>query len=1148
MFDSIQHNKSLNVGGAPESYIPLLLRDLSVKRSLVFIADDDSQANRIAEALKFFSPDTEILFFPAWDCLPYDRVSPHRDILAKRIEVLHRLSHMDRRHIVVTTMSAFLQKVPPSDWIRNRGRSLRKNDQISQMELKASLLSQAYMETGTVNEPGEFAQRGGILDIFPAGSDHPIRLDFFGDELEDIRTFDAVTQRTLGKLEEISLLPVNEFEFNKETIERFRIRYREQFGSGDDDPLYEAVSAGRHYPGMEHWLSLFRQDLVPLLEYFPEEYLCLSRQAIEAKDSRIETIVDFYSARQNFYATGKKNQSSVYKPLPPDHLYLTNSDWETIAKHRIMFTFHPGRSLDHEGWVDGGAKMIPDFAPIRKNPDLNIYDETIKQIKAAQQKGQKVLLSASSLGASERLGQVFREHGYDTQQFLENSESFASMPTSILGRCVLPLEHGFTTDRLLFLTDQDILGDRLDHNRARKRKKPNQVFTELGHFEMGHFVVHQEHGIGRYEGLETLDIGGAPHACLKIIYQGGDKLFVPVENIDVMSKYGGEDAIIELDKLGGTAWQARKARVKKRILEMAGKLISIAAHRAVASFEPLQPPGGLYEEFCAGFPYAETEDQERAIEDVLSDFSSGKPMDRLICGDVGFGKTEIALRAAFVMAASGKQVVIVAPTTLLARQHFNTFSQRFQPFPIKLAHLSRLTGAKEIKEAKEKIARGEIDITIGTQAVLAKDISFAKLGLVIIDEEQHFGVGQKERLKELREGVHVLTLTATPIPRTLQMALTGLRDMSVIATPPIDRLAVRTFVLPVDPVILREAMMREHFRGGQIFYVCPRIEDLDKVAASLRDLVPELKIVMAHGRMTPTQLEKAMNAFYDGAYDILLSTNIVESGLDIPRANTMIIHRADIFGLAQLYQLRGRIGRSKLRGYCYLTVPAGKSLNNTAERRLDVMQTLDQLGAGFNLASQDLDIRGAGNLLGEEQSGQVKEVGVELYQQMLQEAVQFARKETTATDHEWLPQINLGLAVLIPEDYVADLSLRLGLYRRLGDLHDIEEIESFAAEMIDRFGPLPVSFQNLLKVVEIKALCRKANIEKLEAGPKGAILAFRNKQFAQPDKLIAMIAQSKGRWLIRPDQRLVYRADWENIDQRAIRALRIAQALVSLLQ
>ena len=685
------------------------------------------------------------------------------------------------------------------------------------------------------------------------------------------------------------------------------------------------------------------------------------------------------------------------------------------------------------------------------------------------------------------------------------------------------LERGFVADGIAVTAEQDILGERIARP-PRRRRRADQFIADATEIAEGDLVVHQDHGIGRYEGLTTIEVSGAPHDCLRLTYDGGDRLFVPVENIEILSRFGTETAGVALDKLGGVSWQNRKAKAKSRIRDMAGELIRTAALRRMKDGTLATPPEGLWDEFCSRFPFAETEDQARAIADVLEDLSAGRPMDRLICGDVGFGKTEVALRAAFVSAMSGSQVAVVVPTTLLARQHARTFTARFQGFPVRVAQLSRMVTAKEAAEVRAGLKDGSVNIVVGTHALLAKGIEFSDLGLVIVDEEQHFGVKHKEALKALKTDVHVLTLTATPIPRTLQLALTGVREMSVIATPPVDRLAVRTFIMPWDPVVLREAIQRERFRGGQVFCVVPRIEDMAKVAERLTEIVPEARVVQAHGRVSPTELERIMTEFGDGKHDVLLATNIVESGLDMPAVNTLLIHRADMFGLAQLYQLRGRVGRGKLRGYAYLTWPQSHRLSAAAEKRLEVMQTLDNLGAGFTLASHDLDIRGAGNLLGEEQSGQIREVGIELYQQMLEEAVADIKagqgRDGAESERDWTPQINLGLPVLIPEGYVADLPVRLGLYRRIGALASDAETDAMGAELADRFGPVPAEVENLLQVVAIKRLCREAGVEKLDAGPKGVVLSFRGNRFADPAGLVGWVQAQKGQVKLRPDHKL----------------------------
>ena len=607
---------------------------------------------------------------------------------------------------------------------------------------------------------------------------------------------------------------------------------------------------------------------------------------------------------------------------------------------------------------------------------------------------------------------------------------------------------------------------------------------------------------------------------------------------------------MQLDRLGGAAWQGRKARAKERLREMADGLIRIAAERAMKSTDAVDPPQGLFDEFCARFPYEETDDQLHAIGDVLEDLAAGRPMDRLICGDVGFGKTEVALRAAFVVAMSGQQVAIVAPTTLLARQHYKTFSERFEGWPVRVRRLSRLVPAKEQAETRDGLAKGEVEIVVGTHAVLSKQVSFKNLGLVIVDEEQHFGVKHKETLKALRADVHMLTLTATPIPRTLQMSLSGIREMSIIATPPVDRLAVRTYITPWDPVVVREALLREKYRGGQAYFVAPRIGDLPELERFLREQVPEVKFVVGHGQMAPTQLEEVMTAFYDGQYDVLLSTTIVESGLDIPTANTMIIHRADMFGLAQMYQLRGRVGRSKARAYAYLTTPAERQITLSAEKRLKVLQSLDNLGAGFQLASHDLDIRGGGNLLGDEQSGHIREIGVELYQQMLEDAVAELKArggpDEAVADRGWSPQINTGAAVLIPDAYVPDLNVRLALYRRISDAEKAQDREALAAELIDRFGPLPPEADQLLKVVAIKGLCREANVAKIDVGPKGAVVTFRNDTFRNPGGLVGFVAKNPVAWRLRPDHKVVVKGEWDTPKQRLDAAEKVLSELAKL--
>ena len=1140
------------IGGAPEGFDALVLCEVArFSGDVVFVARDDVRASRTAETLAFFAPAVERLSFPAWDCLPYDRVSPLGELVSRRIETLTRLLEPRRpatNRVVLTTVSALTQRVPSRQAFAGATLEAAAGDRVPIETLVDFAVRHGYASAETVMEPGEFAVRGGIVDIFPPGRPEPLRLDFFGDDLEAIRTFDPTTQRSTGTTEALALKPVSEVPMDERAISRFRSAYRALFGAaGDGDHLYQAVSAGQRHLGMEHWLPLFHERLETLLDYLPDAVVVLDHQAEEARDARFSLIAEYYEARRGLAGGGLAAAGTVYNPVPPDRLYLDAGDWDRLLAGRPVGALSPfGLAEGSAGAVDAGGKQGRDFADVRVRPGHNVYDALRDHIAVLKGQGRRVIVAAHTMGSRDRLGSVLAEHGVTGQAPVSGWAETEALPAGTVGLATLGLERGFCAPGLAVIGEQDVLGDRLVRS-ARPRIRADNFIAEASSLDRGDLIVHVDHGIGRYGGLVAIQVAGAPHDCLAIVYEGGDKLFLPVENIEVLSRYGSEQAGAQLDRLGGAAWQARKARLKRRIRDMADELIKVAAARALRPASKLAQSDGLFDEFCARFSYVETEDQQRAIADTLDDLDSGHPMDRLICGDVGFGKTEVALRAAFVAVMGGKQVAVVVPTTLLARQHYHSFRDRFADLPVLIEQLSRLVPAKRSREVKAGLAGGTVDIVIGTHALLAKSVAFRDLGLLVVDEEQHFGVAHKERLKQLKADVHVLTLTATPIPRTLQMALTGVRALSLIATPPVDRLAVRTSVLPYDPVVVREAILREHYRGGQTFYVCPHIEDLDGMADRLRELVPEVKIVLAHGRMAASRLEAAMTAFYGGAYDVLLSTHIIESGLDLPAVNTIVIHRADAFGLAQLYQLRGRVGRAKVRAYAYLTLPQ-HAVSAAAMKRLEVMQTLDYLGAGFSLASHDLDIRGAGNLLGEEQSGHIREVGIELYQQMLEEAVAQARgpEEGRQAADEWSPQISIGMAVLIPESYVADLGVRLGLYRRLARLAGAEEIEAFAAELIDRFGPLPEEVENLLRTVAIKRLCREAGADKVEAGPKGAVVSFRDGRFANPEGMVAFIQDHGGTARLRPDHRLVYMRAWDNPAERLAGVGQLMKALADI--
>jgi len=1115
----------ITVHGAPEGVDALLLvRRLGEHGGPVLhLARDDGRLAALAEAIGFFGPEVEVVQIPAWDCLPYDRVSPNGAIIAERIAGLSRLqAEPDRKRIVLTTVNAVLQKVPPRASLRGAGMRLAVGDSIAPEDLAAFLDGDGYNRTGTVMEPGEYALRGGIIDVFPAGEAAPVRLDLFGDTIESIRRFDAETQRSGAGVDALDFHPASELPRNESSVARFRSAWRELFGpKAVEDPLYEAVTEGRRHPGMEHYAPLFAEAMETLFDYVPGASVSLDYQAQAAVAARLELIADHYAERRGPARTGE----TPYRPIPPAMLYLDAPAFEAALARFPCFAFTPFGKPDGAEGIEAGGRP----GPILAGQPIAAFDGFADLRTKWAASGRTVILAAWSFGARERLALMLRDPGIRDIRAVANADEARALPNGTVALAVLSLDRGFVTDRLAVVAEQDLLGQRIARP-PKRRKRADQFIADATEIAAGDLVVHQDHGIGRYDGLETVTVNGAAHDCLKLLYDGGDKLFLPVENIDLLSRFGNETDGVSLDKLGGASWQARKAKAKNRIQDMAAGLIRIAAERLTREAPLLAAPDGAFAEFCERFPYTETEDQEKAIADVLEDLASGRPMDRLICGDVGFGKTEVALRAAFVAAMAGAQVAVVVPTTLLARQHFRAFSERFKGLPVKVAQLSRMVTPKEAAAVRAGLADASISIVIGTHALMAKSVAFADLGLLIVDEEQHFGVAHKERLKQLKADVHVLTLTATPIPRTLQLALTGVRDLSLITTPPVDRLAVRTFIMPFDSLVIKEAIAREKFRGGQIFCVVPRIEDLAPMSERLREIVPDAKCAMAHGRLAPTELERVMTEFGEGKYDILLATNIVESGLDMPAVNTLIIYRADMFGLAGLYQLRGRVGRGKQRGYAYLTWPAHHRLSAAAEKRLEVMQTLDQLGAGFTLASHDLDLRGAGNLLGDEQSGHIREVGIELYQQMLEDAVNAIRageRKQKPVERDWTPNINLGLPVLIPDTYVSDLPVRLGLYRRIGALASDAESEALAAELTDRFGKLPEEVENLLETVALKRACREAGVEKIDAGPKGMVIAFRKNEFNNPGGLIAWIASRGGTLKVRPDQKLVVARDME---------------------
>ncbi|MGX7895064.1 transcription-repair coupling factor [Tsuneonella sp. HG222] len=1111
----------------------------------VFVAPDEAAMRAVTDAAHWFAPELQVIEFPAWDCLPYDRASPALSVSSRRLSALYQLqAGKAETQLLVTTVNALSQRVLTPFRIREGVRELKPGMTIGHDSLAALLQRQGYSRTDTVIDSGEFAVRGSIFDIYPSGLDAGLRLDFFGDELESLRLFDPDTQRTTEVIEGHLLLPASEALLGDESIKRFRSRYRELFGANaTQDPLYQAISDGRRLAGMEHWLPLFEDKLATIFDHLgSDDIIVIDSAALPAAEERFGDIEDYH--RQRRETTGQAAGS--YRPLPVDALYLGRDEFAAqIAQwpvHRAEIFAQP----ESANTIDFGFRSARDFTPERSRGE-NVYAAAADYLNSVAKSGRKALFAAYSTGSRARIASILEEAGAKVrlaETWQEALGAAAKGPVAM----VLPLDTGFANETLDLFTEQDLLGDRLVRRR-KKRKDADAFLAELQALNRGDLVVHMDHGIGKYLGLEPIAVGKSQHDCVMLEYAGGDKLYIPVENLEVLSRYGSSEDAVTLDRLGGEGWQKRKARLKERIRAIANELLRTAAARALRKAPALEVDEASFMPFVDRFPWEETDDQDRAIFEVLSDLAAGTPMDRLVCGDVGFGKTEVALRAAFVAAMSGQQVAVVAPTTLLARQHFQNFSDRFAGFPLKVGRLSRLVTAAEMKATREALEDGTMDVVVGTHAILSKSTKFKRLGLVIVDEEQRFGVNHKEALKQLRADVHVLTLTATPIPRTLQMAMSGLRELSTIQTPPVDRLAVRTYVMEWDDMVMREALLREHHRGGQSFIVVPRIADMEEVERWLKQHVPELKAVTAHGQMAPSEVEERMSAFYEKRYDILLSTTIVESGLDIPSANTIIIHRADRFGLAQLYQLRGRVGRAKLRAYAYLTTPPDRQLSEVAEKRLKVLGDLDSLGAGFQLASHDLDIRGAGNLLGDEQSGHIREVGFELYQSMLEDAILAAKAGEAGLERDTgpSPQITVDAPIMIPEDYVPDLAVRMALYRRLNDA-DPGDIEGLAAEMIDRFGPLPAATANLIRLIEIKHQAITANIAKIDVGARGTLVTFHKDEFPDPAGLLAYIDRLGETAKLRPDMKLVINRAWGDPESRLNGLFQLSKGLSGIVR
>ncbi len=1111
-----------------KSYFAWKKYKTSSKTVILCASDADSAINYYLQ-LKFYMDQADhknLIFFPELDTVPYDRVSPASEIAAKRANALTQLATSKKPKIIVTSAKNLIGKLPPLKNFQNKQLILHPKLNISSKEIVQFLVNNGFTRSASAVDSGEFAVRGEIIDIVDH-SGSGLRIQFEWDKVECIKEFDTYSQVSSAKLDIYTISCNNETLLNAQTIQNFKDNFLHNFGVNHiNHPLYESIMSEKKFQGFENLFPLFYAELTDIFEYasnHSSDYsIIYNNLCVQSIMEHEHSYNDFYEARQ---MSNKTNPESFYFALQPEEYIISSDEAKTILGKNGNFNLS-SQEVSEKSKLNN--QLIPNIeleAKRNKQTEIEYFFTYLNK-----QKKKIAVISCNSRASREKLKAIIDNNGYKYKEIKNHSEA----KKNVINITSMSIESGFIADDYIFFSEKDIFGQRFaSASKKSSKKKLQNILTEIDNIKEGEFITHKEYGVGIFEKIETLTVNEVAHDCLKINYDGGDVFYLPVENIDQIKKFGSDDAT--LDRLGSTAWQKRTAKLKDRIKDIAAKLIKISAKRAKAKTRAVVFEQESYDKFCKKFPYNETDDQQAAIDDAREDLESGKLMDRLICGDVGFGKTEVALRAAFMAAFdiedNSPQIAVISPTTILCKQHFQNFIERFRGMGLNIKQLSRLVKPAEAKKVKDGLADGSVNIVVGTHALLNKNIKFSNLKMIIIDEEQHFGVAQKEHLKSLKSNVHVLTLSATPIPRTLQMSMVGIKDLSLIATPPIDRLPVRTNVMPFDPIILRDALMRERFRGGLSFYVAPRIKDIEWISKQLTNIVPELKFQIAHGQMNPAKIDEIMNDFCDGKFDILLSTTIIESGIDIPIANTMIIHKADMLGLSQLYQLRGRVGRGKLRGHAYLTLDHRKKIKKHSVQRLDLLQNIETLGAGFTIASHDMDLRGFGNLVGDEQSGHIKEVGAELYNDMLQKAIEELQenegKENDKAQNskpgiaEISPVINLGLSVLIPADYIDNSSLRLAIYRRAGELADDAEIEEFENEMIDRFGPIPKEFLNLLQMVRIKQELAKLKIAQLDSGPGGFSMKFAN-GYDISEMVMSFIQKFPRHAKARPDNKLVY--------------------------
>ena len=1103
------------------------------------ITPDTGSALRLESELRVFAgadPALPVLHLADWETLPYDSISPHQDIISERLDTLYRLPTTGKGILVVPSTTA-LQRLMPQEYLIGNSLMLEVGERLDMETMRRTLESAGYHCVNTVYEHGEFAVRGALMDIFPMGSAHPYRIDLFDDEVETLRTFDPETQLTLTQVEAIQLLPAREFPLDKAGINRFRQHWHEQFDVDHRScPVYQDVCAGIAAPGIEYYLPLFFETTSTLFDYLPEQ-------------TQVYTFGALGDAAQRFWQeTESRYQSRRVDPqrpiLPPRALFLNPDELFTQLKSHCR-TFVQAEPLEAGAGRYNFTTDTPPSLPVRAQTEqpLSALESFLTDFEG------RVLFCADSAGRRESLLELLgrirvRPTVVDTwEQFLTGSDRLALL--------VAPLQQGLMLPEagLALISETQLFGERIQQTRRRKASQDNTelVVKNLTELSVGAAVVHIDHGVGRYRGLETIDVDGATTEFLTLEYAEGAKLYVPVTNLHLISRYGGtEQELAPLHRLGSEAWDKAKRKAAEQIRDTAAELLEIYARRAARKGFAFEDPDTAYDTFAAAFPFEETPDQERAIAAVREDMLAPQPMDRLVCGDVGFGKTEVAMRAAFIASHSGKQVAVLAPTTLLAQQHYDSFRDRFADWPINIDVLSRFRTAKEVASVQQGLAEGKVDIVIGTHKLLSKDIKYKNLGLLVIDEEHRFGVRQKEQLKALRTEIDILTLTATPIPRTLNLSMAGIRDLSIIATPPARRLSVKTFVRQYDQATIKEAILREILRGGQVYYLYNEVKSIERVARELSELVPEARVGIGHGQMRERDLERVMSDFYHKRFNILVCTTIIETGIDIPSANTIIIHRADKFGLAQMHQLRGRVGRSHHQAYAYLLTPDRRAMTGDAIKRLEAISSAHDLGAGFTLATHDMEIRGAGELLGEEQSGQMHTLGFSLYMDMLERAIKAIRRGEELDINaplESAVEINLRIPALIPDDYLPDVHSRLVLYKRLANAESDETLRELQVEMIDRFGLLPEPVKNLFRVTQLKLQAQAIGIDKLEAGGQSGRVEFSEQTQVDPMAIVQLVQTQPQIYQLAGANQLKFKQDMSDTEAR----LTAATELLTLL-